>query len=188
MDPVPAPETDPSQNVHGNPCDVCPWHIFYLAVPRFLSPSTKMMGPSLPVWLMKIHIKEQRHYRALSGVLSPWQSLMLTPKHRGKREAWRPSSIIIDCLVLLGLEEKGNSGKNPPTRGPRRNEDSPGNTCPRANWVRRSGSKERLFFPAWQPSCSVTEAGALTVLGPPPVPLFPHITRLHLVRLPPSLT
>lgn len=141
MDPVPAPETDPSQNMHGSPCDVCPWHIFYLAVPRFLYPSMKMMGPSLPMWLMKIHIKEQCHYRALSGVLSPWQSLLLTPKHRGKREAWRPSSIIIDCLVLLGLEEKGNSGKDPPTRGPRRDEDSPGNTCPQANWVRRSGSK-----------------------------------------------
>lgn len=139
----------------------------------------KMMWPSLPMWLMKIHIKDQCNYRALSGVLSPWQSLALTPKHRGKREAWRPSSIIIGCLVLLGLEEKGNSGKNPLPRGPRRNEDSPGNTCSQANWVRRSGS-----FHVWHPTRSVTKSGALTVLGPPPAPLFPHTTRLHLVCLP----
>lgn len=47
----------------------------------------KLMGLSLPVWLMNIHITEQYYYRTVSGVSSLLQSLVLTPHHREKKEA-----------------------------------------------------------------------------------------------------
>lgn len=57
---------------------------FVMCVPGIASVSLSIHEDdgAFSMWLMKIHIKDQCNYRALSGVLSPWQSLVLTPKHR----------------------------------------------------------------------------------------------------------